>query len=177
MKEERRVLKELKSAPGTVIKNSDKGRNVIIMNDHNYVAEVGQLKDESAYLRLTNNPFAKLVKELNYKLTLAMLAGLLSKKELEYLRVYTFKIYFYIIPKIHKDPLRQPGRPIVSPIGGLLVRVWKYLDLLVKNMVYFLPSYVKDTGDVLNNIQELEILHGALLMWIDFESLYTSIPY
>lgn len=57
-----------------------------------------------------------------------------------------------------------PGRPIVSAIRGPLERVGKYIDCLIKDLVELLPSYVQDTGDVLNKIINLTVPSGALLL-------------
>lgn len=85
---------------------------------------------------------------------------------------------FYIIPKVHKNLEHPPGRPIVSAVGGPLERVGKYVDLLLKDMVTLLPSYVKDTGHVLSKIEEIKIEHSSFLLGsIDVEALYTSIPH
>lgn len=40
-----------------------------------------------------------------------------------------------------------------------------------------LPSYVRDTGDVLNKIEDLAFTGKVLLVGIDVEALYTSIPH
>lgn len=55
-------------------------------------------------------------------------------------------------------------------------RVGRYVDGFIKAMVSSLPSYARDTRDVLAKLQDLEIPGGALLVGIDVESLYTSIP-
>lgn len=71
---------------------------------------------------------------------------MISKKELDYLKVFDFnKPTFYIIPKIHKNKESPPRRPIVSTIRGPLEQVGKYIDSLIKDMVKSLTSYVRDT--------------------------------
>lgn len=80
--EERRGLIELKNDASIVIKNSDKGGNIVIMNDEDYVDEIErQCKDESTYMRLTNNLLPDLISELNYKLILAEEVDLIPKKK------------------------------------------------------------------------------------------------
>lgn len=74
----------------------------------------------------------------------------------------------YITPKVHKSLENPPGRPIVLAVKGPLKRNGIYLDALLKEMVSELPSYVKDTMDVLFKIQEVTVPPGAL---------YTSIPH
>lgn len=177
--EERKALKELREADQVIIKKSDKGGNVVLLSVDFYEGEVRRLlNDESTYKRLHHDPFQDLVELINEKLQWAFEANLISKKELEFLRVVDFnKPTFYIIPKVHKNRKVPPGRPIVSAIRGPLERLGKYIDSLIKDMVLSLTSYVRDTGDVLNKISALEFPEGALLVGIDVESLYTSIPH
>lgn len=49
----------------------------------------------------------------------------------------------YIIPKIFKSLTRPSGRSIVSANKGLLERIGRYLDALLKEMVVELPPYVR----------------------------------
>lgn len=80
---------------------------------------------------------------INDKSQWAFEADLISKKELDYLRVIDFnKPTFYIIPKIHKNKESPLGRPIVSAIRGPLERVGKYIDSLIKDIVKSPTSYV-----------------------------------
>lgn len=44
-------------------------------------------------------------------------------------------------------------------------------------MVIDLKSYMKDTGDVLRHISQISVQGELLLVGIDVESLYTSIPH
>lgn len=69
------------------------------------------------------------------------------------------------------------GRPIVSAIKGPLERVGKFVDALIKELVCELPSYVQDTRDVLKKLDRVLLPPGAILVGIDVESLYTSIPH
>lgn len=63
---------------------------------------------------------------------------------------------FYIIPKVHKNAKDPPGRPIVSVCQGPLEQIGKYLDLLLKDMVTDLKSFVQDTQHVLAKLDELD---------------------
>lgn len=54
-------------------------------------------------------------------------------------------------------------------------RTGKYLDHLLKDMVIKLKSYVKDTRNVLQKIDNFRIEVDLWLVGIDLASLYTSI--
>lgn len=136
------------------------------------------LGHRSTYKKLEVTPFLSLVGTLNTKLKLGLEAGLLSKKEYNYLKVENYTIpTFYIIPKLHKSLSQPPRRPIVSAINGPLENVRKYVDSLIKDMVNRLPSFVRDTRDVLLKLLNLTLPEDVLLVGIDVKSLYTSIPH
>ena len=87
---------------------------------------------------------------------------------------------FYILPKIHKPG--NPGRPITcissckAPTEGIshFVHVDHHLAPLVKKI----PSYIRDTTDFLEKLQNISILPvETLLVTLDVKSLYTNIPH
>lgn len=57
----------------------------------------------------------------------------------------------------------------MSVVGGPLEKIGKYLDLLIKEMVSQLKSFVKDTADILRKLQDQAILEGTYLVGIDVE--------
>lgn len=65
----------------------------------------------------------------------------------------------------------------MSAIKGPLERVGKFVDAMIKELVGELPSYVQDTRDVLRKIDGIKVPTDTLLVGIDVESLYTSIPH
>ncbi|CAJ0934348.1 unnamed protein product [Ranitomeya imitator] len=84
---------------------------------------------------------------------------------------------FYILPKVHKDPRCPPGRPIVSGIGGLCEPACRFVDFYLQRCVESLPSFVKDTTDVLRRFDGLTLEDDMWLVTCDVESLYTSIDH
>lgn len=175
--DERKAMHEV--VRDLIIKSSDKGGNVVLLSSDMYEKEIfKQLSDTSTCKRLTSNPLPILVVILNQKLLLAHKANLLTKKEQDYLRVGKYNNpTFYVIPKLHKSLTNPPGRPIISAIMDLLEKIGKYVDRFIKNLVTSLPSYVQDTRDVLIKSQDLDVSPGVLLVGIDVESLYMSIPH
>ena len=45
---------------------------------------------------------------------------------------------FYLLPKVHKDPLNPPGRPIVSGSGGQTGKISHLVDHFVGQIGHFL---------------------------------------
>lgn len=65
----------------------------------------------------------------------------------------------------------------MSAINGPLEKKGKFTDTLIKELVHNLPSYVQDTRAVLHHLDTMKLPAEALLVGIDAESLYTSIPH
>ena len=86
---------------------------------------------------------------------------------------------FYMLPKIHKE--NCPGRPIVSTYDCPTVYISKFLDIILSPLVQELPSFIKDTPQFLQIINDFEFPananHRPILFTMDVTSLYTSIPH
>lgn len=65
----------------------------------------------------------------------------------------------------------------MSAVKGPLEKIGRFVEALIKELVPDLPSYVQDTRDVPHRLDNYVAPPGALLMGIDLESLYTSIPH
>ena len=62
---------------------------------------------------------------------------------------------FYTQPKIHKSLTKPPGRPIVSGIESLTVNISTFVDFFLRPIVEKIPSYVKDSGDLIKTLDQL----------------------
>ena len=83
---------------------------------------------------------------------------------------------FYMLPKIHKNKLPPPGRPIVSASGSPTERISEFLDHFLQPLLVTIPSYVKDTTHFLRILSELPPLpQGLTMVTLDVTSLYTNI--
>lgn len=83
---------------------------------------------------------------------------------------------FCSLPKTHKNVQTPPGRPIVSGIGSLTDHASKFVDAFLMPHVCSLPSYIRDTTDLLRHLEGIQVPQNALLMAINIEALYSSIP-
>lgn len=82
----------------------------VLLNQKDYEKEAKRLlNDQTTYVKLDSNPFPALVLELNKKLMEAKNEGLLSNREYQHLLMREFNApTFYIIPKVHKNPQKNP---------------------------------------------------------------------
>lgn len=83
---------------------------------------------------------------------------------------------FYTLPKVHK-PGKLTGRPIVSGSGSLKESASTLVDRTLKPRVEVLPSFVKDTLHFLKIVDGLTVPPGSILVMVDIECLYNSIPH
>ena len=85
----------------------------------------------------------------------------------------------YTLPKIHKDPLNPPARPIVNGIGSVTSRLGQYLDQFLQGSVQKTRAYLKDTKDLLQSLQSVQLSgkNEVYLVTADVTSLYTVIQH
>lgn len=95
--------------------------------------------------------------------------GIINQKELDFMTVTKPVVpTFYLLPKVHKDIHKPPGRPIVSGIGGICENVCTYIDFFLQPLVNQLPSILQDS-------EHLGLMGDEFLVMCDVESLYTNI--
>ena len=69
------------------------------------------------------------------------------------------------------------SRPIVSAIDGPTDKLSRFVDNIIRPLVPSLPSYIKDTTDMLIKLRDLgHIPSTAILCTMDVSALYTNIP-
>lgn len=177
---EKQSLSLLMGSQGVVIKKSDKGNSIVIMNKHTYKSKVyDHLNNEKSYEQITTNTTIN-----DEKLHInSFLETILAHQFIDY-HTYKFllppKIHrngiFYILPKIHKENI--PGRPIVSSIKSLTENISEFLTLCLQPIIPKIRSYIKNTKHFLQKIMKLpKQKHNILLVTIDVQSLYTNIPH
>ena len=161
-----------------VIKKADKGLNVVIQNRTDYIKEgLKQLSD----LKFHGLQERSLTQHHNSLIKKAIDGMLLSKeissKTADYLFIdnpRTSKLY--LLPKIHKNKLPPPGRPIVSANECPSERISQFVDNFIQPLVMTLPSYLRDISHLLNILRKIKVSAGAILATLDVTSLYTTIP-
>ena len=177
--EERQALHDLSNNRNIVIKPADKGSGVVIMNTQDYTFEAfRQLSDTSFYQSLDSDITLAISYDISKTLLNMRANKEIGKKCLSYLLPKNPRPErFYLLPKIHKNILPPPGRPIISAIGSPTEKISEFLDFFLQPLLTSIPSYVKDTGHFLHLLQNIGPLpHGTLLVTYDVTSLYTNIP-
>lgn len=167
----------LKQNKDIIIRKADKGGSLVIQNRDEYLSEARRLLgDTQTYAVLKRDPTLEYTKELKILLDDALSKEVLTKNE--YLFLYNRHAatpHFYHIPKVHKSLLNPPGRPIISGIDSLSSNLGCYIDHFLQDIVVELPSFVKDSGHVLEILSNYKWLPGYRWLSLDVASLYTSI--
>uniref|UniRef100_A0A8C5LVT7 Reverse transcriptase domain-containing protein n=1 Tax=Leptobrachium leishanense TaxID=445787 RepID=A0A8C5LVT7_9ANUR len=178
-KEERKALSSLKNDSDIIIKPADKGGGIVVMNKEAYNQEASrQLNDGTTYRLLPSNPTQAVKIELSNLLSKGSDVGILNEHELKYLNPPHPKIpVFYLLPKMHKDPIQPPGRPIISGIQSVTSYLSEYLDILLQPMVKLTTSYLRDTMNLLQILDGFQWESDYLLVTCDVQSLYSIIPH
>ena len=104
--------------------------------------------------------------------------GQISQSTCNYLTTDTDRTQqFYLLPKINKDPLNPPGRPIVSDSGGPTEKISQLVDHFIGPLVPPSKSCIKDSTHLINILNKFIVQPGMLLCTLDITSLYTNIPH
>ena len=108
--------------------------------------------------------------------------GFISKKQLKQFRL-DFKNScnlgkFYFLPKIHRQLLNVPRRPVINNFGTPTEKISEFLDNYLQPIMRKGFSYIKDSGDFANEIRGIgSIPANVILVTVDVTALYPSIPH
>ena len=82
------------------------------------------------------------------------------------------------MPKIHKRLFEVPGTPVISNCGTPTEKVSEFLDSDHKSVMQEGWSYIKDFGDFIKKLQNIDhIPQDAIMVTADVIGLYPSIPH
>lgn len=172
-----RGIKSLERNKQIVIRGADKGGGLFILNKSDDLAELNRLvNDVETYEILRGNPTNKFKAKLIRLVKNAQAEDIVTKKEARYLVPDAPRVpAIYQLPKVHKNPSTPSGRPIVSGVDSLFARIGEYLDQFLQPLAQSCPAYLKDSRNLIELLQQVEVNEGYLLGSIDVNSLYTTI--
>ena len=196
---ERSALKELQELVDSfqiVIMPADKGGAVVILDGDHYRQMVLSVFNNPDYFEPCQNNQSK---EIFLEITslCKKYVNNLTKDEVKFLSKFDSKeANFYGLPKVHKSDiikkaiLEQKSEVVIVPspsdlkirpiIGGPTSptsHLSKFIDTLLKPYMFKLPSYVRDSVDLLNQARDWEKLEQEqyVLISMDIESMYMNI--
>ena len=178
-RQEANCIKGLKNDTSIVIKPADKGAAIVIMNRSDYLKEgYKQLTDPTFYRHVDEDLSEKHMNEISLRIESMFQDGEIDESVKLYLIGKTHKTArFYLLPKIHKQKIPPPGRPVVAGIGSPTEKISQFVDHFLNPISMKVKSYVRDTNDFLHKLRNVEkLVEGTLLVTMDVTSLYTNIP-
>lgn len=73
--------------------------------------------------------------------------------------------------------MKPPGRPIIASMESLTNGLSTYVDTFLQPLVQTLPSYIRDSSQLLDTFKTYTWEHSYIWLSRDVQSLYTSIPH
>ena len=177
--EERLAIKQLSKNNEITIKPADKGGAIVIMNTLDYIKEADrQLSDSNTYKKASIDLTNQHQNEVDLILDKMVIDKDITEKMAKFLKNKTPRTpQIYFLPKIHKNKIPPPGRPIVSANGCPTEKISAFVDHFLNPLVKEMDSYIEDTSDFLRQISNLEtITKNGIIGTMDVSSLYTNIP-
>jgi hypothetical protein len=173
-----RSINRLKHNKNIVIKPTDKNIGTAIIEKNLYIDLVYEhLSDKNTYKKLNENKLEITKNKINH-----LLNNLVQNKEIS--NKTRIKLtqnlptsrpgIFYALPKLHKEKLSI--RPIISNIGHPTSNLSKYLHDIMKHTAIRSKTYLKDSLDLIKELEKIKPGKNTYLITADIESLYTNIP-
>lgn len=146
-----------------------------MMDNDFYVEMCTQiLSNQEWYCKIPATRIERFHKEF-YSLV-AYTERILNKAECDFIRTQHPRTpTFYSLPKLHKSMTRPSRRPIISGNGSQTETLSKFVHGYLRPHVLKLPSHIRDTLPLLQNIDGLCIPPASILVAV--EALYSSIPH
>ena len=178
-KEKYKAIKSLKNNKDIIIKPADKGSAIVILDKESYINEgQRQLRDTKFYEKTNTNHTGEVINRINLHVHNMLQRGEISQNTCNYLTTDNDRTQqFYLLPKIHKDALNPPERPIVSGSGGPTEKMSQLVDYFIGKIVPLSQSYVRDSTHLINILKDFTAQPGILLCTRDITSLYTNLPH
>ena len=177
-KNEDLALNNLMKGTDIVISKADKGGATVIWDVKDYISEANrQLDDTNFYRKLNSDPTANHLSLVNIAIDSLHKQNHINEKLANGLKMNEARTpLFYLLPKIHKPD--NPGRPVVSSVECHTSKISEFVDYQLKPIVEQTKSYVKDTNDFINKIEDCsgKVDGSTILVTMDVKSLYTNIP-
>ena len=173
------VLRKLQRNNNIIIKKRDKGNCTVVVDIEQYIREGKRQLDSCAhYMQIENDITNNVSKLVHVTLTQLLNNGEINEKTMKYLSPMgdkkTKTAELYLLNKIHSDPPTK-ARPIISANSCPVEKISEYVDFFLQPFVDKQHTYIKDTSDFIRKIEKLKVPNDALIIVLDYESMYTNI--
>lgn len=175
----KQVLCKLQKNNDMIIKKSDKGNCTVVIDKEQYVKEgMRQLQSCAHYMEMEDDITSDVSKWVNSTLLELLSNGEITNSQFKYLSPTENKdiktAELYLLNKIHSDPPTK-ARPIISANNCPVERISEFVDFFLQPFVIKQHTYIKDTSDFIRKVEQIHVPAGALIITLDYESMYTNI--
>ena len=175
----KKVLQKLQKNNNIVIKKSDKGNCTVVTDREQYIKEgKRQLNSCAHYMQIEDDVTNNVCKLVHNTLTNLCKKGEICEKTLKYLSPIgdrnTKTAELYLLNKVHSDPPTK-ARPIISANSCPVEKISEFVDFFLQPFVIKQHTYIKDTSDFIRKIETLKVPNDALIIVLNYESMYTNI--
>ena len=169
------ALNGLARDDSVVIKPSDKGKGLILMDSLDYVRKIDAVT--SSYESVPRNPTPRL-EATTKRVIHRTMDGKVDDKVVKAIVLHCSRTAeLYGLPKDHKRDM--PLRPIVSACDDPLDKLTWLLERVVNQLLPYVPAHLKNTSQFLEKLSEqypAGFERGTILFSVDVVNLYGNIP-
>ena len=176
--DEEKVMRELLYDDSIVIRPSDKSSGVVILNREDYELEIEkELKNAETYKAVEKDLTQKNENKVKKLIENLFKRGVIDNDMRKYLLPKgTCPGKVQANPKLHKK--NHSVRTIINGRNHPTEKIAEIVENELTEHVRNLPSFIKDTTDILNNLRTIKqhIPENYVMFCLDVKSLYPSVP-
>ena len=169
--------------PEVMVLNCDKNLGPCVMERTRYLefAWLNHLSDDRTYKLLTAYESREKIENVRILIDyFCHTFSSINKKDLDYIKRYTDSVtdsnapsHMYLLPKIHKTPLKT--RAIISYSGSICQGIAQWIDTQLKKILIHIPYIAKSAEGVVRDVTEKQWDASSLMFTMDAVSMYTNI--
>ena len=174
------AIRKFKQTQILTIKPADKNLGIVILDTEDYINQCTSILENKQVYRLAKTyPHQIIQEEIENTITP-------FKPVLKPTRLFNFLLpsshnnqipKFYGLPKIHKTFKKLPPmRPIVAQTSSPLTPSARFIDHVLQPLAQSYNDYIKNSTHLILRLKDMDIPENSVLVTIDVESLYPSIP-
>lgn len=177
---QRRDLEALKRIKQKLLDNHamlckcDKGNSTVVLYKQDYISKVNDFIQNNEVTQINHDPTAKFQRKIKTLINKSNV--LFSDNEIKHLKAMNPTApSLRGLPKVHKPNV--PIRPLVNYTSAPSYKLAKKLETILKNNIILEHNHsVKNSFELINSIQNLEVKPHQLLASFDVVNLYTNVP-
>jgi len=168
------LRKFVKNKPFKVVE-LDKNIGVGIMSNALYdQLSLEMLNDQSTYIRIENDPKEEILLDIKSIIIELFNNGHISRKLYSLLLDVDGRLgFFRILPKLHKS--KFGNRPIINYKEHVTSSFCYLIDFILRPHVKNTDSFILDSQNLIQKLENIEIPDDCILATGDFDSLYSNI--